>query len=167
MPDLTAIAQGLSALKAIKDIGEAMIGVRDAAAFRERQIEFQGKIIEAQDAIFSIQQERSSLIEKIGELEEEIANLKKWDTEKQHCKLVEVGLGSFAYVITQEAQGSAPEYLICPACYEHGKKSIVQAMTQAAQHASGRGDERTCPDCKTKVAVARNPQWKPSTDRRW
>jgi hypothetical protein len=61
MPDLTAIAQALGALKAMKDIGEATIGLRDAAAFRERQIEFQGKIIEAQQDIFAIQQERSSL----------------------------------------------------------------------------------------------------------
>ena len=43
----------MGALKAMKDIGEAMIGLRDAAAFRERQIEFQGKIIEAQDGIFA------------------------------------------------------------------------------------------------------------------
>jgi hypothetical protein len=43
MPDLTAIVQALGAIKAMKDLAQAMIGVRDAAAFRERQIEFQGK----------------------------------------------------------------------------------------------------------------------------
>jgi hypothetical protein len=165
MPDLTAIAQGLNALKALKDIGEATLGLRDAAAFRERQIEFQGKIIEAQDAIFSMQQERSSLIEKISELENEITNLKRWDVEKQRYKLVQVGAGAFAYVITPEAQGPEPEYLICLTCYEHAKKSILQAASAHAQR--GFGDLRTCPDCKTEVAVARNPEWKPSAERRW
>jgi hypothetical protein len=44
MPDMTAIASALSSFKAMKDLAEAMIGLRDAVAFRERQIEFQGKI---------------------------------------------------------------------------------------------------------------------------
>jgi len=46
------------------------------------------------------------------------------------------------------------------------KKSVLQALPLAAQRGTS-GDERTCPVCKTKVAVARNPQWKPSTERRW
>src|ERR1700730_15512099 len=76
MPDFTAITQALGALKAVKDIGEATIGLANAAAFRERQIEFQGKIIEAQDGIFAMQQERTALIEKISELEKDITRLR-------------------------------------------------------------------------------------------
>ena len=50
MPDLTAIAHALSALKAAKDIAESMVGLRDAAAFQGKLIEFQSKIIDANNA---------------------------------------------------------------------------------------------------------------------
>ena len=76
MPDLTAIVHALGAIKAMKDLAQAMIGVRDAAAFRERQIEFQGKIIEAQDGIFAMQQERTALTEKVSELKKDITRLR-------------------------------------------------------------------------------------------
>ena len=164
MPDFTAITQALGALKAVKDIGEATIGLANAAAFRERQIEFQGKIIEAQDGIFAMQQERTALIEKISELEKEITNLKAWDTEKNRYKLVEVGPGAFARVIKPEAQGSEPEHLICTSCYENWKKSILQADPDLARTF---GDIRVCPACGCKVHVARNPDWKPAAERRW
>jgi len=73
MPDLTAIAQAVDAFKAMKDIAQAMVGLRDAAAFRERQIEFQQRIIDAQSAISLMQEEHSTLITKISDLEKEIA----------------------------------------------------------------------------------------------
>ena len=76
MPDLTAIVQALGAIKAMKDLAQAMIGVRDAAAFRERQIEFQGKIIEAH-GIFAMQQERTALTEKVSELKKDITRLRR------------------------------------------------------------------------------------------
>jgi hypothetical protein len=60
MPDITTLAQALGALKALKDIGVATIGLANAAAFRERQIEFQGKIIEAQSALMSLHEERDA-----------------------------------------------------------------------------------------------------------
>jgi len=70
MPDMSAIAAAFSSLKAMKDIAEAMIGLRDIAAFRERQIEFQGKIIDANSALSALQDERTTLIETIREHEE-------------------------------------------------------------------------------------------------
>jgi hypothetical protein len=166
MPDITAIAQGFGALKALKDIGEAMIGVANVAAFRERQIEFQQRIIDAQNAIFTMQEEHSALISKVGELEEKITHLKAWDAEKERYKLTEVGLGAFAYVVKPEMQGSEPEHLICPTCYERANKSILQVLPQFENHATG-ADTRVCPICNTRVAVAQQRQWKAPTERRW
>jgi hypothetical protein len=61
MPDMLAIAQALNALRAAKDIAEAMIGLRDTAAFQGKLIEFQSKIIDANNAAFSAQEERGAL----------------------------------------------------------------------------------------------------------
>jgi predicted nuclease with TOPRIM domain len=115
MPDITAIAQALGALKAMKDIAEATIGLHNAVAFRERQIEFQGKIIDAQNALSALQEERTTLIETIREREEEIARLKAWEAEKQKYELQDVGHGAFAYVRKTDAEPAEPPHWLCPA----------------------------------------------------
>jgi hypothetical protein len=70
------IAGLMSSLKAAKDIAQTMVGVRDAAAFQEKRIELQSKILDAQNSAFAAQDERSTFIERIRELEEELARLK-------------------------------------------------------------------------------------------
>jgi hypothetical protein len=74
--DISAISGALSALKAARDVAETMIGLRDTAAFQAKMIEFQSKIIDANKAAFSAQEKRSTLLERIRELEEEMARLK-------------------------------------------------------------------------------------------
>ena len=160
MPDLTAIAQGLTAFKALKELGQAMIEVRDAAAFRDKQIEFQAKIIEAQNALFEMQQERTELVDRVSELEKEITRLKDWETEKCRYRMAEVGRGAIAYLLKPEAAGSDPKHMICPTCFERGTKSVLQALSLVQQRGT-HGDLRTCPICKTSVAVARG-EWSPT-----
>lgn len=153
MPDMTAIGAALSSFKAMKDIAEAMVGLRDAAAFRERQIEFQGKIIEAQSALSALQDERSTLIETIREREEEIARLKAWDAEKQRYELKDLcgGSGSLAYLIKPDAQGSEPPHCLCASCYNAGKKSILQNTGKPAP--GGYGRQWGCPSCKMVINI--------------
>ena len=126
MPDMTAIASALSSFKALKDIAEAMIGLRDAAAFRERQIEFQGKIIEAQGALFALQEERTTLIQTIRSLEEQVANWEAWDAKKKRYELKNVGHGCFVHMLKPEARGSKPPHFVCANCYEQRRISVIQ-----------------------------------------
>jgi hypothetical protein len=126
MPDITAIAQALGAFKALKDIGEATIGLANATAFRERQIEFQGKIIEAQSALMALQEEHATLAETIRGLEKEVADLKEWNTQKQDYELKDLGGGSTAYTFRQEKRGTEPPHYLCTQCYDDGKRSILQ-----------------------------------------
>jgi hypothetical protein len=65
VPDLSAIAAALSSLKAAKDIAEAMIGLRDTTAFQAKLIEFQSKLIDANNAAFAAQDERSAFLLRI------------------------------------------------------------------------------------------------------
>lgn len=161
MPDITAIAQGLGALKAMKDILEATIGLRDATAFRERQIEFQGKIIDAQNALSALQEERTTLIETIHQREEEIARIKAWETEKQRYELKDIstGNGSFAYMIKPDAQSGEPLHCLCASCYERGKKRIMQIGRLVHTRRVW-----SCPDCKNDILLVNwPPQGYPSS----
>ena len=78
MPDLTAIAAAVNALRAAKDIAETMIGLRDTAAFQGKLLEFQSKLIDANNSAFAAQDERSTMLQRISELEKEVTSLKAW-----------------------------------------------------------------------------------------
>jgi hypothetical protein len=129
MVEISVIASALASLKAMKDIAQAMVGLRDSAAFQEKVIEFQSKILDAQSAISALQEERSVLIERIRTLEEEVTKAKAWDAEKQRYQLQAVDRGAFAYVLKPEVQGSEPPHWLCANCYSKGHKSFLQSGT--------------------------------------
>jgi hypothetical protein len=153
------IYAGLSAFKAMFDMAKGLKDINDAAIRNTAVIELQEKIRTAQEA-------QTTLLERIDFLEKELVRFEKWETEKENYKLVEVGPGAFARVIKPAMQGSEPECLFCPTCYEQAKKSVLQALPQFEKRATG-ADTRVCPVCSTRVAVARNPQWQAPIGRRW
>src|SRR5712671_2866909 len=128
MVDMSALASALASLKAAKDIGEAMIGLRDAAAFQAKLLEFQSKLIDANNAAFAAQDERVALLERVSALEKEIARLSAWEEDKERYELKEVGSGAFAYVLkANEATGTGePIHWLCANCYQQGKKRLLQ-----------------------------------------
>jgi hypothetical protein len=161
MPDITAIMQAFGALKALKDIGEATIGLANAAAFRERQIEFQQQIIDAQSAISTMQAEHSAALERVSDLEKELARLKAWKKEKKRYELKDLGTGAFAHVIKPNAQGTEPFHCLCTNCYEAGNKSLMQNTGQMAPNHQGRIWGCYAPTCGNRINVR---VWPPGYD---
>jgi hypothetical protein len=143
--------QAFGALKALKDISQGVIAAHDISAFRERQIEFQQRIIDAQAAVFEMQQEQSALTQTIRDREEEIARLKAWDAEKQKYELKDVGHGAFVYARKADAEPAEPPHWLCTNCYTHGKKSIVLRT----DHSGGSRNNVlwTCPECRANVVL--------------
>jgi hypothetical protein len=158
MVEISVIASALASLKAMKDIAQAMVGLRDSAAFQEKVIEFQSKILDAQSAISALQEERSVLIERIRTLEEEVTKAKAWDAEKQRYQLQAVDRGAFAYVLKPEVQGSEPPHWLCANCYSKGHKSFLQFREQLHTPGGGRGDHSrwTCASCRSEITVFYN-----------
>jgi hypothetical protein len=90
-------------------------------------------------------------LQKISELEHEVAYLKAWETEKQRYELKDVAdrSGSFTYIIKKEMQGSEPLHCLCANCYERGQKSIMQTTSDLiARHRSW-----ICPSCKNVILM--------------
>src|ERR1700730_14432489 len=152
MPDMSAIAASLSSLKAAKDIAQSMIGLRDAAAFQGKLIEFQSEIIDANNAAFAAQEERSALLEKVRDLEKQVADFKAWEAEKQRYKMEQVWPGATTYVLKSETQGTETIHWLCARCYQEGKKSILQLGTRVGDEV-GRLKGWECPSCKTNIFV--------------
>lgn len=123
---MSAIGAALASLNAAVNIAKAMINLRDAAALQSKVIEFQSAILEAQGSALVANDERTALIQRVGQLEKQVADLEAWDTEKKRYELRALGSGTLAYALKAEAKGSEPSHWICATCYEKGQKSILQ-----------------------------------------
>jgi hypothetical protein len=132
MGDISAIASALGALKAAKDIGSAMINLRDEAAFREKLIEFQSKILDANNAAFAVQEERVELLQRIGELEKNLAEANSWEREKQRYQLKDYGGGTYAYELKAGSESGEPPHKLCVPCLQTGKKGILHFHVENA-----------------------------------
>jgi hypothetical protein len=133
---------GLSAFKAMFDIAKGLKDINDATVRNAAVIELQEKILGAQEA-------QTSLVQRIGELEKEVADLKTWETEKRHYTLKRYDPGVFFYALKPEEAAGEPPHHLCANCYKEGKPSIIQrtgnAMVQEPTH--------FCPQCRTQFYV--------------
>lgn len=154
MVDIPAISGILVSLKASKDILEAMVGLRGTATFQEKRLELQSKIMDAQGAIFAVNEERTALIERVSNLEKQVADFETWESEKQRYKLKQVDVGAFCYAVKNDAQPTEPPHWICAACYGNRKKSILQDNGPASTSGiDSRSRIYKCFECKAEIRV--------------
>jgi hypothetical protein len=125
MPDLIAIGQGLSAAKALTDIAKTMVGLRDSAKLLETTVEFQQQLFSVQKSLLDAQAEQTTLIDRVRELEKEVADLKAWQGEKYKYEMTPLGRG-IAYTLKPEEKGAEPPHYVCTQCYDDGKRSVLQ-----------------------------------------
>ena len=149
---VASISAALSSVKTLYDLTKAMVSRRDIAAFEGKMIEFQAKILDTQADLLAAQEERSSFLTRISDLEKEVADLKTWETEKQRYELKDFDWGVFAYRLKPEAQGSEPAHLLCANCFQHGRKSILQgtAVVSMARRI------HACPVCNLQIPMTGN-----------
>lgn len=152
MIDAGSVSAIASSLKAAGDIAKTMIGLRDSGMLQSKTIELQSMILDAQSSAFSAQQERASLIERIGALEAEVARLKAWDTEKQRYELQKWGNGAFARVLKEGEANGEPIHALCAKCYDSGIKSILQANG----HIKIYDHAWDCPTCRFSLRARSN-----------
>jgi Zn finger protein HypA/HybF involved in hydrogenase expression len=92
------------------------------------------------------QTDQSSLIDKIRDLENEIADVKAWGVEKIRYKLITPWQGSLTYALKESTSNAEPPHYICTSCYQNGRKSILNQKTDA-----GRWTLYACPVCKSQI----------------
>src|SRR5689334_2859594 len=108
MVEISAIAGALTSLKAASDIAQAMIGLRDTASFQAKMIEFQAKIIEANNSAFAAQDERTALLKQIGDLERKVTALEAQRSQLQRYQLKDYGGSTFAYELKESEAAGEP-----------------------------------------------------------
>lgn len=152
MVDIAAISGAMTSLKTAHDIAKTMLGLRDVSMVREKVIELQGAILTAQSDAFEANSAQTTLLERVRELEKEVADLKAWDAESQRYQLQQVAPGAFAYTVKPDAQGAEPAHWICANCYQHRRKSILQSQGVGAT-----GETWVCSVCKCAIRAGDAP----------
>jgi Zn finger protein HypA/HybF involved in hydrogenase expression len=138
---------GLGIFKSLYDSAKALKDINDATIRN-------GAIIELQEKILAAREAQTALLERISDLEKEVANFKTWDAEKQKYEMKVISPGSFVYALKEQIKGTEPPHYICANCYEDGNKSFLQrkpANPIGAQH-FGEKDTYACPKCHSSVS---------------
>jgi hypothetical protein len=140
------LVAGLGIFKSLYDSAKALKDINDATIRN-------GAIIELQEKILAAREAQTGLLERVGELEKEVASFETWEAEKQKYEMTRLASGAIVYALKAQIQGGEPAHYICANCYEHRQKSVLQiklANLVAAQH-FGAQPTYVCPRCHAEI----------------
>jgi hypothetical protein len=125
------------------DIAKSLKDINDATIRNEAVIDLQDKILTARE-------QQTKLLERISELEKQVASFETWDAEKQRYELKDLGYGSLVYMLKPEARGTELPHWVCAHCYGDRRISIIQY----ANSVKNVGHGYFCPACHTEIIPA-------------
>jgi hypothetical protein len=117
---VTEAIAGLGAIKTAFDMAKALENIHEAVARDRAVIDLQREILAAQQAQFA-------LVDRLRDLEKELAKFEDWETEKTRYYLRDYGGATLAYELKGAPPGGEPPHRICPACYQNRKKGLLQS----------------------------------------
>ena len=132
--DMASIAAAAQSLKVAADIAKGMSELKTAAEIQSKVTDLQREILAAQSGALAAQSEQFAMMEKIRELQREVARVRAWEETKQRYQLYEPSKGTFVYALKEGAHGADPSHWICTRCYDEGKRSILQLKTVGVEH---------------------------------
>jgi hypothetical protein len=157
--DMGSISALTTSLQSAVEIAKALIGLRDAAAIQGKMIELQGVIMSAQASALTAQADQFTLLNKVRELEKQMAQFEDWKAKRQRYELKVVSPGAFAYVVKPEVQGTEPAHWLCAACFHNHEKYILQSLGRMPSDPHSRTWK--CPNCASEVKVS----WRVGPDK--
>lgn len=143
MVEPTSIQGAISNLQAANELAKTSIGLRDITALHAKTIALRKVILDAQSSALRAQSEQSSLLQRIRQLEEKVAEVETWAAERQKYQLTEINPGQFAYTLKEQPGSNEPKHMLCANCYNHNEKSILQEEIRYA----GRHRVFVCQNC--------------------
>lgn len=148
--DYGMIQGAVTSLKVAADIAVALGNIKTLSEVQAKAIELQQTILSAQSGALAAQSEQFTLLQQIRDLKEEVARAKAWDEQKQRYALVPTWQGAVTYALKRERSNSEPPHWICATCYEGGRKSILNDLTNTP----AKGPHTLvlhCPVCKSQI----------------
>jgi hypothetical protein len=143
------LVAGLSAFKTMFDIAKSMKDMSDTVARN-------AAVSDLWEQIFAAQSRYAALLERVSELEKEVASFETWETEKENYEPKEVAFGAFVYVLKESMRRPEQNAWFCANCYQHRKKSFLQA-----HHSDASFVYHKCPECAGQIRVPTPPATPP------
>jgi hypothetical protein len=149
-------------------MAKALRGLSADAQIKLATIDLMETILAAQGSAFAAQQEQATLLQRIRELEEQMARMKTWDAEKQRYELKAIDTGAFAYMLKESERAGEPTHWLCTNCFNKGHKGFLAFKTQNTHPGGGRGHHSiwACTTCNATVSIyfTRKPSepWEPT-----
>ncbi len=130
MVDMLTLQGLIAGLKTAGDVAKGILDMKSLADVQGKVIELQSTILTAQSSALTAQSEQSSMVQRIRDLEEDIARIKAWEETKQRYQLISPWNGCHVYALKESSKGAEPPHWICAQCYEDGRKSILHDATR-------------------------------------
>lgn len=146
MDVMMTLQSTVTGLQTAGQIAKSIHQLITSAEVKAKVIELQDAILSAQQSALSAQSEQFSMIQRVRDLEEEIARVKAWEEEKKRYKLVSPWSASFVYALKESCNGAEPPHWICAKCYDDGRRTVLQPKKVDLGFIN-----LTCPTCKSEV----------------
>lgn len=147
MLDMMMLESAVTGLKTAGQIAKAIHQLVTSAEVKAKVIELQDSIFSAQQNALTAQSEQFTMIQRIRDLEEEIARIKAWEEQKKRYKLVNPWGGpALVYAFKESCKGAENPHWICAKCYDDGRRTVLQPR-QAAKGWMN----LVCATCKSEI----------------
>ena len=130
MFDMATIQGAISGLQTAGQLAKALHELSTSIDIKTKVIDLQASIMSAQQSALAAQSDQFSMIQRVRELEEEIARVKAWEEEKHRYQLFSPWRGCFVYALKESSKGTEPPHWVCEHCYQDGRKSILQQVKE-------------------------------------
>jgi hypothetical protein len=97
MVDLTAISSAATGFKAAMGIAKGIQSLTTSTEVRQKTSELLDAVLDGRTKLLEASETQAALLERIKQLEDQIAHFENWDCEKQRYQLKAFDTGAFAY----------------------------------------------------------------------
>jgi hypothetical protein len=127
IPMVAEVFGGLSAFSTMFGIAKSMKDMNDAVIRNQA-------VYDLTEQILAAQEKYAAAIERVRDLEREVAAFENWDAEQKRYQMKDFGGGTIAYSLKPEMASGDPPHNLCSACYQKGKKGILQPTGMNGYH---------------------------------
>lgn len=133
-------AGAVESAKAMKEIGQSLMTIRDEGIIRERVYELNNNLMDLQQKLLEAQLNQMELVQRIQALEGEKMQANQSTDLKSQYSIHTFQNSAHAYVLSTETE---PTRFFCSNCLE--TESIPVTLQGSLV--------KTCPKCKTRIRV--------------
>lgn len=132
MVDMAIVSGLVGTLKTAMDIGQTVKEINDLSQVRDKVIEMQGLILNAQSSAMTAQTQLFEVLHENSELKKKVSATEEWKATADRYRLVDFGAGTFAYELKTEEANGEPIHRLCPVCFGKQGRSYLQYQGRTA-----------------------------------